>query len=363
MTTSCNLQCKYCIEKKSNKAWSISHPQDYSIYIDKLLELNIKNKETLEAIELLGGEPLLGMLDFINFLPQFIETFPNLHEIRFSTNGTFEQTSDLIKMLTRIIAENTDRQFDIKIQLSVDGPKELNDNNRGTGTTEALLKNMVYYSIFNNVHLKVNTNSTFYRQNLFSFISYEDVENWFNFFLNNFPENVQFGLFRPAKEVFWNKDDGIRFAQILNWANEWKDNHPEEAKRFIWSTVKNSQLTLCAAGVKGEAIAMSPNGDLALCYLAALDGNYITENTKYESINLTNIYDYLMDQYVNYKDTISVEDYRKSLNIYISDMWCPYWANLKDIFGPKTWFMRDMPLYYNGAMNILMQWSDEYGQG
>lgn len=362
-TTSCNLNCKYCIEKKWYKAWQISQPQDYSIYINKLLELNIKNKDTLESIELWGGEPLLGMTEFINYLPQFIETFPNLHEIQFSSNYVIEESYNIIKLLTKTISENTNKQFTIKLQLSIDGPIEINDNNRGVGSTTALLNNLsnYYSSIYDNVILDIKTNSTFYRQNLFSFLSYNDVENWFNFFLNNFPSNIKFGIFRPAKEVIWNNDDGIRYAQILEWANQWKINHPEEAKRFIWFSLKPDKLKLCAAGVKDELIAIAPNGKIGMCYQAILNGFYINKQSKYPLINLTRVYDYLMDQYIYYKDKISLDDFKRSLNLYISIMWCPYYNIIKDTIGKNTWFTKTLPLYYNGAMNILLQWSEENG--
>ena len=65
--SSCNLNCKYCIEKDC-KMEPISHPQGYLKYINKVKLLNPNNKDTITSIELWGGEPLIGLDDFIFYL-------------------------------------------------------------------------------------------------------------------------------------------------------------------------------------------------------------------------------------------------------------------------------------------------------
>ena len=67
-----------------------------------------------------------------------------------------------------------------------------------------------------------------------------------------------------------------------------------------------------------------------------------------------------MDYYDTYKNFISIDDFKSSMLIYINLNWCPYLWN----FGPGAlealWFSNEIPLLYNGAMNILLKWSKEY---
>lgn len=359
-SSSCNLNCKYCYEK--NYKMKINHPQDYNIYIDKLLYFNIKNKETLESIELWGGEPLLGLQEFITYLPRFLNVFPNLKEIKLSSNFTVDNSADLISMLLYRINEYMfeDRHFTVKLQISIDGPQEINDFNRGIGSTQKVLNNIINLNNeYNKVDLIVSTNSVFNIKPLYAILSYENMEEWFNFFLDNFPENIKFGLFTFDKENRnWTNEDGVRAANLLRWADQWRELHPEESKRFIWPDNKINVLDICSTVAPGEVLSMSPTGEVGLCHKAIQHENYSCDMYP---INLTHIFDYMMDQYTLYKDNITLQDYRDSLITYINLMWCPYNDSLMDTFGEHTWFCASMPLYYNGAMQILLKWGRLYG--
>lgn len=372
-TSSCNLNCKYCYEKNYREGLQISHPQDYSIYIEKLLELNPKNRETLISIELWGGEPLLGLEEFISYLPDFIKNFPNLKEIQLSSNFIIDNASELINKLCHRFNEWQPEGI-VKLQISIDGPEKITDYNRGPGVTDIIVSNI--NKLYSN-NLYITTNSNFSRKNLFSFLTYDDMENWFNFFLDNFPENIKFSLFKMNKTNImpigcipddekidiWSNDDGVRYAKILSWADRWRKENPELAKRFIWPDYKTNILSICAAGQPENMIALSPQGEKAICHRAIWEGVYDSDNREISQINLTNIYDYLMDQYQYYKDYLPIKDFKESMNIYISLNWCPYLFGYFDIGTLNTvWFSNEIPLLYNGAMNTLLKWSKEYGQ-
>lgn len=364
-TSSCNLNCKYCYEKNYREGLQISHPQDYSIYINKLLELNPENKNTLTSIELWGGEPLLGLEEFIFYLSDFVKEFPNLQEIQFSTNLSLDNSVKLIHELYDqfIILQPKGK---IKIQISIDGPITINDYNRQNGLTQTILNNV---SKLNRSNLIITTNSNFTRKSLFSFIKYENIEEWFNFFLTNFPSNVKFGLFKMIKDIppgarmtgtCWNETDGQRYAQLLQWADQWRELHPEESQRFIWPEFKLNKLKICAATAPNYMIALSPTGEQALCHRGVWEQQFLNEDNPIRNINLTDIYSYLMDYYNSYKDIITIDDFKESMLIYVNLNWCPYLWN----FGPGSlealWFSNEIPLLYNGAMNILLKWSKEY---
>lgn len=371
-TSSCNLNCKYCYEKNYRKGFQINHPQDYSIYINKLLELDPNNKNTLTSIELWGGEPLLGLEEFIFYLPDFIQNFPNLNEIQLSSNFTLSNSSQLIINLCEQLSILKKDFFTVKLQVSIDGPEVINDYNRGIGTTNSViasLNNLV--NPYKNIDLKIITNSIFDKKGLFYFTSYEKIEEWFNFFLDNFSINIKHGLFRAARtpnpilvadpylfpDNSWTDLEGERYAQILTWADQWRTNNPEDAKRFIWPDYKINELNICAVAKPHNSIAISPNGEFSLCHRGVYENVPLAENIP--EINLTKIFTNLMEYYPLYENKISLDDFKSSMLIYINLNWCPYMWSLSGRIG-EYWFTNEIPLLYNGAMNILLKWSNEY---
>ncbi len=298
----------------------------------------------------------MGMQEFISYIPDFFKNFPNWNLLQFSTSFIGSNDILIIQQLINCIEEWTPHQFIIKMQISIDGTNELNDYNRGIGTTNKILSNINNLSIqANQVKLQITTNSILDKNTLYMINSYEDMKNWFEFYLNNFPEEIRFGLFRPAQSFEWNKEDGIQYAKLLTWANQWYNNNPIDRERFIWPFHKAKTLDLCAATAPHMQIAFSPQGEQCLCHRAVLEGLSNKEISKIQ-INLTYVFDLLMDYYYKYKDNISLDDYRESFYIYISNQWCPY--NSKQSYY-NILFALD--LYYNGAMNILLEWSRQYG--
>lgn len=372
-TSSCNLNCKYCYEKHYRKGLQISHPQDYSIYINKLLELNPKNKNTLTSIELWGGEPLLGLEEFIFYLPDFIQNFPNLNEIQISSNFTLSNSTQLILNLCEQLSILKKDNFIVKLQISIDGPEIINDYNRGSGTTNSIIAFLNNLSNpYPNIDLKIITNSTLDRKGLFYFTSYEKVEEWFDFFLDNFNLNIKHKLFRAAKTPLsllnadptikfdsWDNDDGIRYAKILEWADIWRKNNPQDAQKFIWPDYEENILKLCIAGQPNNLIAMSPTGNLGMCHRAIYEESYLRDDVP--EIILSKIFAKLMEYYPLYKDKISLENFKTSMIIYLNLNWCPYMWSLSGNRLNENWFINEIPLLYNGAMNILLKWSNEYG--
>lgn len=366
MTPSCNLNCNKCYLKNYiGGAPQIDHPQDYSMYIDRLLETNPKNKDTLQIIELHGGEPTLELNSFISALPSFIENFPKLREISFNTNLA---TDDCVQIIHRLCDKFKELQPDgiIKIQVSIAGPTALNDYGRAVGLTETILENI---QALNRPNLQITTNSIFTRKNLYSFIEYKNVEEWFDFFLRNFPQTVKFKLFSMIKDIspgasltgtYWNDFDGQRYAQVLQWADQWRTSHPEESKRFIWPEYRINLLDTCDVTLPNNIITLSPTGQQALCHRGVYEQRFVDDEHPVRAIDLSQAYRYLTDRYnESYKDYMNIVDFKQSMLIYINLNWCPYlWS-----FGPgmleSFWFSNEIPLLYNGAMNILLKWSRE----
>ena len=361
--SSCNLNCKYCIEKDC-KMEPISHPQGYLKYINKVKSLNPNNRDTITSIELWGGEPLIGLDDFIFYLSDFYREFPNINTIQISTNFTLPNSAELINTLSAHL-HTFNPEARIKLQISIDGPQWINDFNRGEGTTQKILNNVALLDMqYNNIDIV--TNSVLYTKGLYGIISYELMEGWFNFFLNNFPTDVKFGLFRfEKKDTPFTDEDGARAAQLLAWADQWRTQNPAAASRFIWPDYKPYTLSICSAVAPNGLLALSPSCEQAICHQAIWEGY---DRLNVSQINFSAISQALMNNYPNFKDNITLEDFKESLSIYTSIMWCPLRAaNPSDAmsmgdFSIDATFMYAMPLYYNGAMNILLKWSRNYGQ-
>lgn len=365
-TNGCNLNCRYCYEKDSSHMETISHPQDYSIYIDKILELHPDNSKTIETIELWGGEPLLGLQEFVDSLPQFINTFINLKKIKLSSNFTIYNSMDLILLLGFSIY-NLDKDITIDLQISLDGPIEINDFNRGNGNTIKVIDNLqnlldTYPSHY--PHLKITTNSILNYDNLYQLNSYEDVANWFDFYITNFDiENnnidLKFGLFKPVKENhYFTETDGPQFANIMKWADEYKSSHPEESKMFAWPIYRINSLKLCAAGQPHAILALSPSGEQCFCHRGIWEGKYLKDKEDINAgVNLSDIYKIMWDHYNKLaKEYISRKDFEDSLSIYLNLNYCPYDKVYDDV---QDLSFMNLFLYYKGAIDILLKWSRE----
>jgi sulfatase maturation enzyme AslB (radical SAM superfamily) len=119
---SCNLACKFCYTQKTTKILSNEQILDfvnkYSNYINKYYSLNLK------SIILCGGEvfTLSGFPKLVNEL---------IHKdifVTIITNGTIDRINEINK------------PSNCQILVSLDGPKEIHDQNRGVGNFEKSIK-------------------------------------------------------------------------------------------------------------------------------------------------------------------------------------------------------------------------------
>lgn len=130
LTEKCNLNCKYCYEKKKNKDISFEN-------IKNLVDYEMKRKEKYSIIIFYGGEPLLKkdiIKDTINYINSKKSETKFYYGI--TTNGTLLD-DDFIKYMK-------ENKF-INIGYSIDGMKETQDLNRvtsdGKGVFDIVEKN------------------------------------------------------------------------------------------------------------------------------------------------------------------------------------------------------------------------------
>ncbi len=158
----CNLKCKYCYIPKDNTFLMDFH---------KKIKQGIKDGSTLKKIYELfgknltifshwGTEPTLTLLDHIpEFYEEALKLFPNFNKISFSSN--YMVGSDIIPKFVENFPA-TDRQIELDLQVSIDGPKWITDKNRGEGSTEKIIKNCLeVIRLLNSVNNKNGTVFTF----------------------------------------------------------------------------------------------------------------------------------------------------------------------------------------------------------
>lgn len=103
----------------------------------------------LKKIEFWGGEPSYGLPRVYNTIDQAIKYYPNLQSFMMSTNLTTPTWLDDFYSFLKVFKNYPERCFTFYLQLSLDGPTEINDGNRGTGVTEKFTKN--FYKLINNL--------------------------------------------------------------------------------------------------------------------------------------------------------------------------------------------------------------------
>lgn len=103
----------------------------------------------LKKIEFWGGEPSYGLPRVYNTIDQAIKYYPNLQSFMMSTNLTTPTWLDDFYSFLKVFKNYPERCFTFYLQLSLDGPTEINDGNRGKGVTEKFTKN--FYKLINNL--------------------------------------------------------------------------------------------------------------------------------------------------------------------------------------------------------------------
>ena len=141
----CNLECKYCYIPKT----------DFLKGVHKTIIQRIKDGgfiqdlkdiygDQLTAIAHWGTEPTLTVTQFREFYKQAYKEFPKLDTIKISSNF-MTNPENLLKFVTEILPDD-EKQLDVNIQVSLDGPAYITDKNRLGGSTEQIMKNCIYFT-------------------------------------------------------------------------------------------------------------------------------------------------------------------------------------------------------------------------
>lgn len=196
----CNLNCRYCgINKNAvlseiDKALAKSFEGDY--YFQRVKEY-FPRKDMLTEFQTWGGEPFLHMERIHNLLHQLIKYYPYLKEGYSSTNFSFPNWNEKFFGLMDVFAAYPYRDFSYCLQLSVDGPAEINDAGRGEGVTEkclnnfnALIENLKNHRLADNIFLTITLKGTLDNNTMQILDSKEKIIEYYKFYEDNFIEPI-----------------------------------------------------------------------------------------------------------------------------------------------------------------------------
>jgi len=225
------MNCSYCFITKIDGAEQL-HEEIIETLQSAALCKEIKESygEDLETIALWGTEPTLTLEYLTPRIPELLKEFPKLSTISFSTNFWTDPQSirDLITTLRNSLGEG--RRFEVKFQISLDGPEEVTDLNRQKGATERITKNFKGFvdwadeTEFGNVSVRTSFKPTLSVDNLKNYLTIVDQINFYAFFDElisywvasertfGFPRAASITLVVPGE---YTSDDGEVFAEFL----------------------------------------------------------------------------------------------------------------------------------------------------
>lgn len=237
-TALCNLKCSYCYICKDNSNIlkkiddDIKEDWETDRYISRMKKDFPPNYlNSIFGLDLWGGETLIGMDRFINSFEKIQGVLPNLQSIQFSTNFVVPHTIEILEELFNKISKNVNFPFKIYLQISIDGPEEINDLNRGKGVTKKILDNfnqLLSLYIPENIIVDISTKPTLSRDTFSKFLDYDFCKEYYAFFSDNFYKpyynnvntrhninNLYCGIPNYAEPFNYTQQDGLTLTEIF----------------------------------------------------------------------------------------------------------------------------------------------------
>jgi len=216
----CNLNCSYCIWPKEKEVM-ISKNKHIREFIEngRYFENIRKNVDTsyIKQLDLWGGEPTMNFDIFIPALKKHLNMFSSLETLSFSTNISKHFTlSNIIKFIEKFAP-----YYKLDIQLSLDGPPFINDEDRLGSSSKEISENIFEFSKFlqnfkynNNVHTDIK--STISARSMHKLADESNLYDYFSFFDSCWDKcQTPFAM----SFVFpgdYSQENGFEYAKITN---------------------------------------------------------------------------------------------------------------------------------------------------
>jgi uncharacterized protein len=249
-TLNCPSNCKYCwgSEEKS-KIMGIQIIKEIDKWLDGFRDDHVH-------FTFHGGEPLLAGYEFYKEALYILSSSKNYKQAGFSLQSNLWL---LDEKLAKLFAE-----YDVAVSTSIDGPKEINDYQRGEGCFDKTMKG---YKIATENGMKVSFISTF------TSYSKDFKDEIYDFFLENrynFKLHAALPSLRGDNADTWaltSKDHGEILIRLLD--RYLNDLNKIEIKDFdhICKSSFIRRGTLCTfADCMGDTLAVGWNGNIYPCY-------------------------------------------------------------------------------------------------
>ena len=246
LTNECNLRCKHCY----HGGYTSEHIslEDFKIILEKTNSFLKKIKDTPNRIALTGGEPLI-IPDIDNYINFGCSVFK---EVGLLSNGL---------LLTPEKLENFKQNENFKyIQVSLEGPEDVNDMIRGKGTYKKI-RNAI--GMIKDAKLTCSVSCTLAPYN------YDKIEELYNdLILYKSPDKLWFDRCIPFKGIqTLSKEQFKYFIDTLRELRKrWKEENlpvvPRASRALQWFT-DNKTPYVCGAGLRHFTVMH--NGDVMIC--------------------------------------------------------------------------------------------------
>jgi len=137
----CPLNCSYCYIPKNSRMRGlhkkIIEQLDSGEYIQRLKNFY---GEKLTYLGFWGTEPTLTFDHIAPKVPELLTVFPNLKKFSWSSNFILDP-----QPMVSFLKAFPKQRYEFNIQVSVDGPASFTDVNRGKGSTDKIVKNIVKF--------------------------------------------------------------------------------------------------------------------------------------------------------------------------------------------------------------------------
>jgi len=214
----CNLNCKYCYIAKSKVL-----PKLQKEVFDSLEKVEKWLKES-RSLTIWGAEPAFGLIKIANIIEKGGHRFGQIY---LSTNMTVSP-----KIYIQALKKFVGRTKTVRIQVSLDGYKELHERNRGEGSWEKIVGNTKeFVKMLNNVKVdytvELRFNSVMDADTIEWFAEdLERLDKWYRFYesftkeLRELSTNPKVRIGMPISPNLavpgkYTKQDGINFAKVV----------------------------------------------------------------------------------------------------------------------------------------------------
>lgn len=299
IAASCNLNCNYCTISKNKSLKEIDKIIKRALYEDEYLntikEIWKGNENSLHSIDLWGGEPTIGLPWFIDNMDKFFLYFRNLKTVFLSTNLVYHDALDNLQEFINKLG-TYDRYISFNLQVSIDGPPEINDLGRGNNVTSQFLINfnkLFDLNIPDKIVVDIGMKPTLSSETLKLLDSKDKIIQYYKFFdkelytpflLSDNKKHIKFNVSIPnfAQPGKYTKSDGKIFSKFIqdsieinkeNISNGYFNGY-ENIVLFARRYNDCSQCDSMKGGFCGtisHRVSILPNNKVTVCHRAFTD--------------------------------------------------------------------------------------------